>query len=247
MNNYIIEHGNYKTADYEDGIMDFSLFSSISPKILWVLKETHGKFNPKKWWGDQEYLQWPISPFDRKPNPVSEKKIKKNSKKATWEPVARSVYQILNGKSTDDVLELANALKYIAIINMKKTPGKESVEQEFYEYVNIPENRAILFEQIRTIDPDVIICGNTLNMIHKNVIDYRIGKRILLSEFSSDKKTMGRNSCFCFKDKIFINPFHPSYVMKKDEYVKIIVGAYKNWLEIRDDCPVFKWKNIDEC
>ena len=241
MNNYIIEHGNYKTDDYEDGIMDLALFSETSPKILWVLKETHGKFNPKKWWGDQEYLQWPITPFDRKPNSESDNKIKKNTKKATWEPIAKSVYQILNSKSTDDVLELANALKHIAIINLKKTPGKETTGKDFYEDVNKTENRAIFLEQIRTIDPDVIICGNTLNMIHKNEIDYRVGKRISLSKFSSDKKTMERNSCFCFKNKIFINPFHPSYVMKKEEYVKIVVGAYKKWLEIKEDCPVFKW------
>ena len=32
--------------------------------------------------------------------------------------------------------------------------------------------------------------------------------------------------------------------MNKDEYVDIVVGAYNNWLSIKnlDDCPFFNWQ-----
>lgn len=233
----ITEYGNYIDEKYEDGIMDISSFSSAPIKILWILKETHGKFNPKEWWGDQKYLQWKnIRPFDREPDKNG--KSKAGTKKSTWEPVAKISYQILNGKKTNDEFELAKALKQISIINLRKTSGKEHTTKEFYDDIKKTENRLIFLEQIRKIDPDIIICGNTLNLIHNDEIAYRKGDRHCLS-----KKKMKNNSCFCFKNKLFINPYHPSYVMNKDEYVDIVVGAYNNWLSIKnsDDCPFFNW------
>ncbi len=232
----IIDGKKYK---YEDGIMDISSFSSAPIKILWILKETHGIFNPKEWWGDQKYLQWKnIKPFDREPDESG--KSKEGTKNATWKPVAKISYQILNGKETNDDLELAKALKQIAVINLRKTFGKKHTTKEFYEDIKKPENRLIFLEQIRKINPDVIICGNTLNLIHKDEIAYRDVNGRKLSEFSKDKEKMTNNSYFCFKNKLFINPYHPSYVMNKDEYVDIVVEAYNNWLSIKnsDDCPV---------
>ncbi|MCR4735001.1 MAG: hypothetical protein K5829_08370 [Treponema sp.] len=236
----IIDEKKYK---YEDGIMDIPSFSSAPIKILWILKETHGPFNIKKWWGDQKYLQWKnITPFDGEPGANGQRKV--GTKKSTWEPVAKISYQILNGKKTDDKFELAKALKQIAVINLRKTFGKKHTTKEFYEDIKKPENRLIFLEQIRKINPDVIICGNTLNFIHNDEIAYRNKReRHYLSEFSKDKEKMKNNSYFCFKNKLFINPYHPSYVMNKDEYVDIVVEAYNNWLSIRnsDDCPVFEW------
>lgn len=238
----ITEYGNYIDEKYEDGIMDISSFSSAPIKILWILKETHGKFNPKEWWGDQKYLQWKnIKPFDREPDKNNKRKA--GTKKSTWEPVAKISYQILNGKKTNDEFELAKALKQISIINLRKTSGKEHTTKEFYDDIKKTENRLVFLEQIRQINPDVIICGNTLNLIHDDEIAYRKGKRFYFSEFSKNEELMKKNSSFCFKNKLFINPYHPSYVMNEDEYVDIVVGAYNNWLSIKnsDYCPVFKW------
>ena len=238
----ITEYGNYIDETYEDGIMDITSFSSAPIKILWILKETHGKFNPKEWWGDQKYLQWKnIKPFDREPDKNG--KSKAGTKKSTWEPVAKISYQILNGKKTNDEFELAKALKQISIINLRKTSGKEHTTKEFYDDIKKTENRLIFLEQIRKIDPDIIICGNTLNLIHDDEIAYREGKRFYLSEFSKNEELMKENSSFCFKNKLFINPYHPSYVMNKDEYVEIVIEAYNNWLSIRnsDACPFFNW------
>ena len=138
---------------------------------------------------------------------------------------------------------MAKALKQIAVINLRKTSGKKHTTKEFYEDIKKPENRLVFLEQIRQINPDVIICGNTLNLIHDDEIAYRKGKRFYFSEFSKNEELMKKNSSFCFKNKLLINPYHPSYVMNKDEYVDIVVGAYNNWLSIKnsDYCPVFKW------
>ena len=73
----ITEYGNYISEDpknkYEDGIMNYELFKNEKIKILWILRETHGKFNPKGWWGDKKYYNEKINPFARKKDGKSKK------------------------------------------------------------------------------------------------------------------------------------------------------------------------------
>lgn len=241
MNDCIDELGNFSGTDskgrkYEDGIMNNDLYSSEKIKILWILRETDGYFNPKDWWGQKKYLINNSNPFDSK--------NKKGSKRHTWEYVARITYQILNGSESNDDYELAACLERIAIINLKKTPGPKKINKEYYEYISDENNRKIFVEQIKRINPDVIICGNTLNHIKTSEINYRgdLSKtKHKLSELSSNKETMKKNSYFCFSNKLFINPYHPSYVMDKTEYVKIVVAAFQKWMKIKDNCPVFEW------
>lgn len=231
------DFGNYyyKNEDhvYEDGIMNNSLFCSEKIKLLWILRETNGNFNPKNWWGRKEYENEKLNSFDGVK--------KKGSLRHTWESVARISFQILNSFESDDDYELAACLERIAIINLKKTPGKEKTNKEYDEYLSKECNREIFVKQLKRINPDIIICGNTLNNIKSSEINYRKGKRIVLNTFSDNSKFMKRNSCFCFSNKLFINPYHPSNVMNKNEYVKIVVSAYQNWLKIHNKCPVFNW------
>lgn len=240
MCNCIDEFGNYSGTyegkTYEDGIMNNDLFSSEKIKILWILRETHRNFNVKNWWGRKEYLIKNLNPFD------SEKE--KGSKIYTWKPVARISYQILNGYESNDDYELAASLEHIAIINLKKTPGGKKVNKEYYAYLKDENNRKIFIEQIKKINPDVIICGNTLNQIKTSEINFRGDTEKIkqeLSKHSTNEKYMKKNSYFCYSNKVFINPYHPSYVMDRDEYVKIVVKAYQNWQEIKKDCLIFEW------
>ena len=80
-----------------------------------------------------------------------------------------------------------------------------------------------------------------LGKIKQKEIPFRNGERISLNEFTEKTKIMEKNSCFCFSNKLFINPYHPSYVMDKTEYVNIVVAAFKNWMKIKDNCPSFEW------
>ncbi|MBR0098732.1 MAG: hypothetical protein IJP90_03345 [Treponema sp.] len=228
---YLNAIGNYSNGKYEDGIMNPFLFKSCSPKILWILRETNGNFSPKDWWGNKSYKD--SNPFDSK--------RQKGSKRHTWEPIAQICYQILNGKKANNDIELASAMERVAIINLKKTAGNAKINEKFYEYLKLQENRNIFIEQIKRINPDVIIGGNTLNFIKSDEMSFRQGRRICLNSFSDNSTSMKNNSCFCFLNKLFINPYHPSYVMNKDEYVKIVVAAYRNWLKIRNECSVFEW------
>lgn len=241
MSDLLDEFGNYSKTDsngrtYEDGIMNNDLFCLEKVKILWILRETDGNFNPKEWWGRKKYLNNNLNPFDSE--------NKKGSKRHTWEYVARITFQILNGFESNDDSELAASLERIAIINLKKTPGEEKINSEYYEYLRDENNRKIFIEQIQKINPDIIICGNTLNHIKTSEINYRgdINKtKYKLSKLSTDRKGMKKNSYYCFSNKVFINPYHPSYVMDKKEYVKIVVAAFQNWMKIKEKCPFFEW------
>ena len=227
--NYISENPDYK---YEDGIMNYDLFKNEKIKILWILRETHGKFNPKKWWGDKGYLEKKIEPFDSKD--------KKGSKKDTWEPVAKICYKILNNKETKNEYELASALERIAIINLKKTSGGSKITKKFAEALKKQENRDIFITQIKKMKPDVIICGNTLNKIKTSEINFREVKGI---PFSS--KAMKKNHYFCFKNVVFINIYHPSNTsIKEEEYIDAAVEAYQYWMNNKDteNWPVFDWQ-----
>ena len=232
----ITEYGNYIADDpdykYEDGIMNYELFKNEKIKILWILRETHGKFNPKGWWGDKNYLEKKIEPFDSKD--------KKGSKKDTWEPVAKICYKILNNKETKNEYELASTLERIAIINLKKTSGGSKITKKFTEALKNQENRDIFIIQIKRIKPDVIICGNTLNKIKTSEINFREVKGI---PFSS--KTMKKNHYFCFKNVVFINIYHPSNTsIKEEEYIDAAVEAYQYWMNNKDTekWPVLDWK-----
>ena len=149
----------------------------------------------------------------------------------------------MNDKKTNNDIELASAMERVAIINLKKTAGNAKINEKFYEYLKIQENRNIFIEQIKRINPDVIIGGNTLNFIKSDELSFRQGKRIFLNnkEISENKSFMKKNSCFCFLNKLFINPYHPSHIMNKDEYVEVVVKAYRHWLKIRNECTVFNW------
>lgn len=233
----ITEYGNYISDDpdykykYEDGIMNYELFKNEKIKILWILRETHGKFNPKKWWGDKDYLKKKIEPFDSKD--------KKGSKKDTWQPVAKICNKILNNKESNDDYELAATLERISIINLKKTSGGSKITKKFAEVLKKQENRDIFVTQIKRIKPDVIICGNTLNKIKTSEINFREGKP---KTFSSN--AMKKNHYFCFKNVVFINIYHPSNIsIKEDEYVKAAFEAYQDWNKnkVIEDWTVFDW------
>lgn len=233
MNNFdrLDHNGTYsKTIDdylYQDGIINPEIFKNEKIKILWILRETNKKFNLINWWGNEEYLQEKINPFDRD-------KKHKGTKRSTWIPVARTCYNILNKKDSTDDQELAQCLKRIAIINMKKTPGTSKITRKFFAYVRDNDNQDLIIEQIKRIAPNVIICGNTLNYFDSNKLPYRSDEKIKLSAFSKNGRTMKQNSCFLFKNLVFINPYHPSYVMNKDEYVNIVVKAFNHWNEDKD-------------
>ena len=141
----------------EDGIVNpeiwFSDSSLAGRKILFILKEAYHADG----YAEEHGLQYSLVD-DLKVNAIQS---------VMWKRVAEWAHGLMNTTptyfptqgtlSTDDCKD---ALNKIAVINLKKSAGKPtSDDEDIAKYV--AEDRHRLMIQIESIDPDIIICGNT--------------------------------------------------------------------------------------
>lgn len=224
MNNQQIplnEYGNYTSSDqkYQDGIINPDVYGkNNSPRILWILKETS-----KDSFSIKNYFE-------------NFSKFGFNSWK-TWKNVAITSFYILKGLEYKDE-ELPAIFNKIAIINLKKTAGKASTNMKKFSKNYLAESnekqRKIITEQITRIKPDVIICGNVLQLLDKQLTFREAKYKIPISNM--EKKNM-----YCFDNIVFINAYHPCYptrmsnVISSDTYCKSIKEAYDTWQNLKTE------------
>lgn len=140
-----------------DGIGDANTYLSANKKTLWVLKEPYDDVGSD---GQPEGGGWSINQnFIDCPD--------KCAKNKTDQVITYASYGILNNINSyqemdyiEDKPEMIKVLKQIAYINISKMPNltnsKDSEIAKFYEIW-----KEILFTQIKTYSPDIIIFGNT--------------------------------------------------------------------------------------
>jgi len=111
--------------------------------------------------------------------------------------------------------EIGEALKNIALINIKKTPGgTSSWLPEIAEHYH--KNRALLMEQVSLLAPQVIIGGGTLGHFYD---DFN------LSDSSFNKE---RSSWFVEQQGVlYIHAYHPAHRRGKARYVDDIVSIIR--------------------
>ena len=195
-----------------DGVSFPEIYLNTSTKIMWILKEPyelHGKYH------------WKVGEIDKQ-----DPKTKGTLKIRQIKRIARINYCIMHNieeykdtiKIEDD--ELVDAIQSMAIININKiaagtSSGDLSPQYEIW--------KAVLNKQFSLYDPDIIICGNTLQYFKKSDdIKYISGIK--------DKLGMNKHHYFYFKNKIFINAFHPSYFKIDDNlYINKILNAISVW------------------
>ena len=213
-------------SKYEDGIIDLKLFQKAKYKILWILKETNGKFS--------------IAHF-KNATELDKGKWK------TWKNIAKINSLILDGKQSSKS-EQTDYLRQTAIINLNKTFGKSSTKMKtFKKNYLCPENektRLIVQEQIKNIRPDIIICGNTLNLLSKQ-LNFR--ESIKIEPIPYTKK----NNMYCFSNVVFINAYHPCYptyrpiTLPSDKYCEAVVNSVNKWIEWKKTMSLSKF-NFDK-
>ena len=199
-------------SKYEDGIIDFELFQKAKYKILWILKETNGKFS--------------IAHF-KNATELDKGKWK------TWKNIAKINSLILDGKQSSKS-EQTDYLRQTAIINLNKNFGKSSTKMKtFAKNYLCPENektRLIVQKQIKNIRPDIIICGNILNLLSKQV---NFKEAIKIESIPYTKK----NNMYCFSNVVFIKAYHPCYptyrpiTLPSDKYCEAVVNSVNKWIE----------------
>ena len=177
-----------------DGIINVASYNLSNHKILWILKEPYGEDAFK-------YSDY-INGFEfGKSFPTS---------RAMWEKITYVNYGILNNyqlwadfKTLYKDENVFRALHNCALINLKKNPGKtKSNHSEIRNAYQRYKDR--IHEQLKFINPDIIICGGTFNFLQLpfDKVNLIIGEN--LKGYKHD-------------NKLFIDAYHPSYFVKKQE------------------------------
>ena len=143
----------------KDGIVDVDKYLSADLKIMWILKEVNSPDDEE--WDMREVLS------DLKS--ACGTKIKEGWA-STFNPIVYTTYGILNSLHWEDIPntnvdpKIIDVIKMIAFVNTKKVSGGAvAINNKLLNFHN--QYGYILKKQIESFMPDVIICGNTLEII----------------------------------------------------------------------------------
>jgi hypothetical protein len=229
-----IESGVEGLKSIVDGVINIKDYVNAKYKILWILKEVHDEWVINKKTGKKQCGGWNLT-CAGKDNPEGLYARIINDPKTIYDfLVPRRIMLasccILSG-TTDPIKnrnddERLKALSSVAYINIKKIPGGVSADpqkiQEAYD-----TNKTLLKEQIETYNPDIIVCGNTLQYFSSD------------NFFEKKNRTeIDPGSQFCYyplASRIYINTNHPAHKPKlaDNEFwyyrIKQIVNAVSDW------------------
>ena len=202
-----------------DGILDVEKYKAAPVKILWILKEANSSDDEI---GDMRPCLTSLHSKDdvNRIDPVWGK---------TWTPVAYSTYGIfekMNWRDIPDIKsdaqEVLKHMPYIAHINVKKIAGESKADDKEMSMF-FDQYKALIYEQIEIINPDVIIFGGTFHHFENYFID-----RVKIQEWPPVYQS---------QDKLLIDTCHPNglrgFGMNQQQYCDHIIDAVIQWMEKR--------------
>jgi len=176
-----------------DGIVDVEQYNKAKYKILWVLKEANA---PKGKWDLREFIKNDL--------------LRYNNWRRTYKLIIYTTWGILNNfpewkkQSRAWEEDKVKLLQQIAIINLKKIPGKSrSSDKEIQE--EFDKNKNIIFSQIDTFEPDIIIFGGTAKYLN-----------------ASDRDRIKK-----IKNCVVVSAYHPNARKSHKEYYKDVLDKIK--------------------
>ncbi len=192
-----------------DGIADVENYLSHKYKILFLLKESYETKGCYKWQVGKIYNQNNIRKF----------------------PTLKRVGYIIHGirynlsyeliKKTNN-LQLANSIESIAWININKIAAKSHSKRNLTNIYNIWKD--IILYQFNTYAPNIIICGNTLQYIKKDLEVQNENKLELSSKFIK--------SVYLSGNRLFIQTVHPGLRLNTENekiFIESIIQLVKKW------------------
>ena len=187
-----------------DGIINLKKWEKANKKILVILKETNDFDN----YGLNDLIDKNIN----------------NSKSGiwkglTWHNIGRISYKLLNSNASFEEAhkKRKEILRYISVMNIKKTPGKNKSNYKVIQY-NANKYGNYIKEEIEIINPDIVILGGTYKFL-KNILNLERITENLYKEKGNDKR-------------IYIKCYHPAYFgVKIKEYYKNCGKAYLKFIE----------------
>jgi len=206
--------------NYCEGIINFDFYPDCDSdkRILWILKEPNtNKFSPSC-----------FAKFET---------FKKHKTNRTFKLIAKCSHYLINGTYTEDDKKLAEIMKHIAIINIKKTPGGEETNQKVLE-VFFNKHKDLILRQIKMIEPSVVIVANEMKLLKPLLKLDSCGKENIDYINFSEK---GKRQTFKFKHKLFISAYHPNARIKHRYYAGEIYKEYQKWLSEKELLPKFEF------
>lgn len=144
------------------GLVDEAIYESTTPKVVFILKEPHS-----------DHKGWSI-PCELNRNVLNHSKGAplEHEFMRTWRQAGVWAYSVIHGFGSYSNLKadlfVAAGLKAIGMTNLKKTGGGAS--SSFTEISGCASAEKDLWqEEIRVMNPDLIVCGYTYWLVQKNL------------------------------------------------------------------------------
>jgi len=140
-----------------DGIVDKELWKESNLKVMFLLKEAYDSKNKKGSWCLSNLIK------------------RKGVSGRTLKPIAQWAYGLERLFNTGNIetfkengKELKQALLSSSVVNLKKSNGKKKSEKnDLLKYVE--EDWELIEDQIKNINPNIIICGKTWELFHRKI------------------------------------------------------------------------------
>lgn len=205
-----------------DGVQRPNEYFDNQIRLAWMLKEPYD--NPSGQGGGWSYFEL----FPEGIDDLYDYQFKHRDN-PTWHPIIYITFAINNGflrwnemEYIRDDRKMCNVVRKTAFINLQKLPARgvtTTFEEDLWEAIG--KYSDLLAEQIKLLNPNVLIFGNTMKYYQEL--------------FGVDLKSFteaGSCSYFILEDKLLINAYHPAQKNKgltRDIYVNDIVQVVKNW------------------
>ena len=194
-----------------DGIYDAAKYLAARRRVMWVMKEPYDEIiDGKPMGGGWNLAKGCFAKDDAWANP-------------SWQPIIYSMYGLKHDLRWDrmdwirDDKSMADILQEIAYINVSKMPNLSSSDDghigECYHFW-----KPLLFEQIETYDPEVIIFASTFGHF-RNDLQPDLQK---VGEVSFNKVWAG--TAYRWNGKLLLDVYHPNNrTITREVYVNSII------------------------
>lgn len=191
-----------KNNEVGDGIINETSFKAQELKILFVLRETYEDGE-----NEEEKGGWHIKEV------INDWIENRTPRIPTYENITKTISSLYNTLNTRDLIN------NIAIINIKKVPGFKKSNRKILAK-HFKANKKRLDQEIKTINPDIIIFGGTAHYFEEFWNIYRYASKKEKGECNYIIKTINDKEIVC---PIVLHPSAPSYKKCVEEIKKLLL------------------------
>lgn len=214
-----------KLRPIPDGALSDYFYSNR--KVLFVLKEPYDGTSPS---GRPKGGGWSIIRYHSNPFEIAE------SHYETTYYVAQTANIILNGDYSQNGMKSPETYGYmskIAYINLSKMPAFEKTDPDKLKKKYNDNWRDIVHDQIDFLNPDVIVCGSTFDILR--YYDEFFSPENIVSKNHPYIAGDGKIESYIYnydgsKNRLVINAYHPSYSGYDYEYMDAMKRAMNSFL-----------------